>query len=174
MYQCNSSRKQKWIIGKTAETITAELFQDSGFKVYASGYEHILKELAQLSDKEFNRESETAKLIRQIPDFAVVDAKGQPFTIEVKYRSFVKDRFWFTSAKTKNLELVLYRWNALLILITNEKPYFRIINKYMIGKQKSMPLQEYKMLSIPVDIINNYEHMVDRFIIQPGLNREQA
>ena len=153
-------------MGKIAETIAAELLRDSGFKVFAMGYEHTLKELAQLSDKEFDRENKTAKLIRQIPDFVIVDQQGEPFTIEVKYRSHVKDRFWFTNAKTEDLELVLYRWNALLMLITNEKPYFRIMNKYMIGKRKSMPLQEYKMLSIPADIINAYESLVDHFIIQ--------
>ena len=174
MNQCDGNRKEKWIMGKIAEIITSELLRDSGFKVFAMGYEHTLKELTQMNNKEFNRESKTARLIRQIPDFVVVDAKGEPFTVEVKYRSHTKDRFWFNNAKIEELELVLYRWNALILLMTDKKPYFRIINKYMIGKRKSMPLQEYKMLSIPAEIINAYECLVDLFIIQPGLNKEQA
>lgn len=165
----NNGSKVNWFKGKTAESIIEELFHDCKYNVFRMGYESILKNLAQLRGTELNRKCLTTKILSSFPDFAVVDQKGDPFIIEVKYRTYRKGRYWFIDTGKTELADVLKRWNALLVLITNEKPYFRVIDKNMILEEKSIPLQECKELSVPVEIIKKYETHVENLIIHAGM-----
>jgi hypothetical protein len=71
-------------IGKTAEKIVQELFEEAGFEVIKYGYEHTVPKLA---NKEIKIIGETADYIRHQPDFIVVNKKNEAFFVEVKFRS---------------------------------------------------------------------------------------
>ena len=71
--------------GRMAETLFEEMMRQCGNIVYRFGYEAIVQNLTQLEEK-FDRFSEVGERIRAIPDFIVVDKKGKPEFVEVKFR----------------------------------------------------------------------------------------
>jgi len=74
-------------IGKIAEKIIKELFEEAGWKVIRYGYEHTVPELLPNFDKgKFLINGEAASFIRHQPDFIVVNQKNEAFFVEVKFR----------------------------------------------------------------------------------------
>ena len=71
--------------GRMAEALVSEILRESGNQVYRFGYESVLQNLTQV-EKVFDRESEIGEKIRSIPDLLVINKKGEPFFIEVKFR----------------------------------------------------------------------------------------
>jgi len=71
--------------GRMAETLFEELMRQSGNIVYRFGYEAIVQNLTQLEEK-FDRYNEVGERIRAMPDFIVIDRKGKPEFVEVKFR----------------------------------------------------------------------------------------
>lgn len=116
--------------GKMAETLVNELLRKKGAgnKVYRFGYEIILQNLTQL-EQTFQYNTATSEIIRSIPDFVVVNKKGEPFFVEVKFRREKRGGCWFRKEEWKKLKNVLEYWGAVLILVTAEFPYFRIWEK---------------------------------------------
>lgn len=110
--------------GRMAETLVEELMKKSGNVIYRFGYEAILQNLTQVSEK-FERYTEIGEKVRAIPDFIVLDKTGVPSFVEVKFR-------WDPDAPLHDntieiLERVEKYWNALLIFVNcSEKPYFRV------------------------------------------------
>src|SRR3990167_6907718 len=76
--------------GRMAETLFEELMKESGNIVYRFGYEAIVQNLIQLEEK-FSRYSDVGEKIRSIPDFIVLDKKGEPLLVEVKFRARPND-----------------------------------------------------------------------------------
>lgn len=88
----------------------------------AVGYEAIVQNLSQL-EKAFDRYSEVGERIRAIPDFIVIDAKGKPDFVEVKFR-------WKPELHNTDydlLEKIDKFWKAKMIFVNCwEQPYFRV------------------------------------------------
>jgi hypothetical protein len=79
--------KKSFAIGKTAEKIVSDLFEEAGFKVIKYGYEHTVKELVS----RYNPiQGPAADFIRHQPDFIVVNEDNEAFFVEVKYRKYGK------------------------------------------------------------------------------------
>lgn len=124
--------------GRMAETLVEELLRQSGNIVYRFGYEAIVQNLAQ-SAGNFDRQSEVGEKIRSIPDFIVVDKKGKPEFVEVKFRwksevVFEKDY--------KLFEKIEKFWAAKLIFVSCwQQPYFRIAEPPYFDKNKKLRLE---------------------------------
>ena len=71
--------------GRMAETLVDEMLRKSGNTVYRFGYEAIMQNLTQIK-RSFDAHSEVGERIRAIPDFIVIDGKGNPIFLEVKFR----------------------------------------------------------------------------------------
>ena len=71
--------------GRMAESLVSEILREAGNQVYRFGYESTLQNLTQV-EKVFDSKSDIGEKIRSIPDLLVINKKGEPFFIEVKFR----------------------------------------------------------------------------------------
>ena len=149
--------------GRMAETLFEEMMRQSGNIVYRFGYEAIVQNLTQLEDK-FDRYSDVGEKIRAIPDFIVVDKKGKPDFVEVKFR-------WkpeLHSDDYKMLEKIEKLWSPKLVFVNCwEQPYFRITEPPYIDKNKKLkqrPLLDQIDWKIDKEIYAEYENLVHRYL----------
>ncbi|OGZ32739.1 MAG: hypothetical protein A3H02_02040 [Candidatus Niyogibacteria bacterium RIFCSPLOWO2_12_FULL_41_13] len=148
--------------GRMAETLFEELMRQSGNIVYRFGYEAIAQNLTQLEEK-FDRYSEVGERIRAIPDFIVIDQKGKPDFVEVKFRwkpELHRDDF----EKLKKIDKL---WSPKLIFVNCWKqPYFRISEPPYIdkGKLRLKPLLAENNWRINREIYDEYERLVYKYL----------
>src|SRR3972149_1546653 len=120
--------------GRMAETLFEELLKESGNIVYRFGYEAIVQNLVQLEEK-FDRYNEVGERIRVIPDFIVLNKKGEPILVEVKFRG---ERVLHKET-IERLDKVNKFWGAKVIFVNcKERPYFRVSNPPYIDKKGSL------------------------------------
>ena len=152
--------------GRIAETLIEEMFKKSGYQVYRFGYERLLENVSQL--KQEIVDSNTFERIRSIPDFLIVDSKGNIQLIEVKYRSSGE-------ILPEELEKYAYFWEeARIILVTPKEPHFRIsyINRFC-KNGKLYSLEEDKFTEIHPDIIREFSKVVKRYFGKDSGHREK-
>ena len=151
--------------GRMAETLFEELMKKSGNIVYRFGYEAIVQNLTQLDEK-FDRYTEVGEKIRSIPDFIVLDKKGEPILVEVKFRARPTDP---THPDTiKILERLDRFWGAMLVVVNCwEQPYFRFALPPYLGEENKMeliPLVDAKRFSIEGKTYAEYESLVHKYL----------
>lgn len=151
--------------GRMAETLVEELLKKSGNTVYRFGYEAIVQNLTQIK-KSFDLHNDAGERIRAIPDFIIVDDKGEPTFVEVKFR-------WngqLHESDRIRLKKIGEFWKAKIIFVnTTNKPYFQISNpKYIDGDGKliSRPLLEETGLKINSKLYADFEGLVEKYLVQ--------
>lgn len=147
--------------GRIAEGLVEELLKKSGNKVYRFGYEAVLQNLTQL-EKVFDRESEVGQRIKSIPDFIVISKEGKPFFVEVKFRT----DFVVYSKDIRRIELIEKFWRAKIIIVTPEKPYFRISSSPYLNKKQEwtwIPLEEDQNFGIAADVFKKFNGLVEKY-----------
>jgi len=160
--------------GRMAETLVEELLKQSGNIVYRFGYEALVQNLTQLEEK-FDRFSEVGERIRAIPDFIVIDKKGKPEFLEVKFRwkpELHRDDY-------RLLEKINRFWGAKLVLVNCwEQPYFRISDPPYVDKNKRIrlrPLSSETNWKIDKGVYEECERLVHRYLtptlVPPRMNR---
>lgn len=149
--------------GRMAETLFEELMRQSGNIVYRFGYEAIVQNLTQREEK-FDRYSDVGERIRAIPDFIVIDKKGKPSLVEVKFR-------WkpeLHAEDYKKLEKIEKFWNAKLVFVNCwEQPYFRISISPYFGRDKILkmrPLIDEDDWKIDRRVYEVYEELVHKYL----------
>ena len=156
--------------GRMAEMLVEELLKKSGNKVYRFGYEAITQNLVQ-PDEIFNGNTEVGQKIRTIPDFIVVNKKGIPEFVEVKFR-------WNAEPNEKDLipfQTTAKHWKAPIVLVNcNERPYFRVLMPPYFdakGNFKFIPLERVSEWNIDKDALAKSEEMVARYLGSTMLHR---
>jgi hypothetical protein len=150
--------------GRIAEGIVEELLKKCGNKVYRFGYEAVLQNLTQL-EKTFDRENEVGQRIKSIPDFIVINKCGEPLFVEVKFRT----NLVVYSKDIKLIDFIEKFWKAKIILLTVQKPYFRISNSPYLDREqgwKWIPLEEEKDLGIEKDILEHFNGFVENYFLR--------
>lgn len=149
--------------GRMAETLVEELLRKSGNAIYRFGYEAIIQNLAQIQQS-FDHHTETGERIRAIPDFIIIDLKGNPIFIEVKFR-------WngqLHDNDRERLERIKKFWNAKIIFVNCfQKPFFQISSAPYInesGELLSKPLIEETAWKIDSAIYNEFEGLVEKYL----------
>lgn len=149
--------------GRMAETLFEELMRQSGNIVYRFGYEAIVQNLTQLEEK-FDRYSEVGERIRAIPDFIVVDKKGKPEFVEVKFR-------WKPELHASDyamLEKIHKFWDARVVFVHCwPQPDFRISSPPYVDRQKKLvtkSLLEETNWKIDKKLYEIYEELVYRYL----------
>ena len=151
--------------GRMAETLVEELLRQCGNIVYRFGYEAIVQNLTQLEEK-FYRFSEVGERLRAMPDFIVVNKKGTPSFVEVKFR-------WRPDLELHKETLEIIRrvqkyWNAKLIFVNCwQRPYFRISDPPYIDRNKklvSRPLLEENEWRIDKNLYGESERLVHKYL----------
>lgn len=117
----NRSWMESTLKGDIARVLFEQILQKSGNKIQRTGWETIFPFLAQ--SWEYERDTIPGiRILRNMPDFIVVDKANQPSFVEIKYRKKGEHRDTRNDFKTA-IEL----WHAHLVLVTKvSKPYFRI------------------------------------------------
>ncbi len=149
--------------GRIAETLFEELMRQSGNIVYRFGYEAIVQNLTQLEER-FDRYSEVGERIRSIPDFIVINRKGKPVFIEVKFR-------WKPELHQNDyamMERIEKFWNAKIVFVNCwEQPYFRIVDPPYIDKKGNLhtrPLLEDSDWKISKKLYDEFERLVYKYL----------
>lgn len=151
--------------GRMAETLFEELLRQSGNIVYRFGYEAIVQNLTQLEEK-FDKHTEVGERIRAIPDFIVIDNKGKPEFVEVKFRWKPDEALHKETLEI--LERVTKFWNAKIVFVNCwQQPYFRISEPPYVDKNKKLvlkPLLEETNWGIDKRLYEEYEDLVHRYL----------
>lgn len=149
--------------GRMAETIIEEMLMSCGNKVYRFGYEAIVQNLVQI-EGHFDVNSEVALKIRTIPDFIIVDKKGNTSFLEVKFR-------WDGKLKETDIQRIKKIekfWDSPIIFVCcYKKPYFRMSYPPYIDKKNELlfkPLNEIISLDVNVNKIEKYEELVEKYL----------
>jgi hypothetical protein len=157
--------------GRMAESLVQDLLQEAGNQVYRFGYEAILQNLTQV-ERVFDGHGEMGEKIRSIPDFLVVNKKGEPFFIEVKFRWHQE---WHEE-DFKKLDNLKKFWQPIIIFVNcYEKPYFLITKPPYCDKNKKLagwPLEDADYLGITKDIIEKYDILVKKYL-SPTLTKQK-
>jgi hypothetical protein len=159
----NNFDPESMLKGRMAETLVDDLLKQSGNTVYRFGYEAILQNLTQIQQS-FERHSDAGERIRAIPDFIVVDIKGKPIFLEVKFRWDGKPH----EDDKQRFARIGDFWSAKIIVVNRiEKPYFRISNPPYLNKDGSFswkPLIEEKSWKIDKEIYQKFETLVEKYL----------
>lgn len=149
--------------GRMAESLFEELLKKSGNKVYRFGYEAILQNLTQIQ-RSFDIDSETGYRIRAIPDFVVVNHKGETDFVEVKFRWSGK----LHKEDHERLKRIRSYWQAKLVVVNclNE-PYFRVSRPPYFNKEDkfcSRSVLEESSWNIKEEDYKEYEVLVEKYL----------
>lgn len=152
---------ENMIKGRIAEAIIEELLKASGNDVYRFGYESILQNLVQRGSN-FDHRNKNAHQVKSIPDFVVLNAEGNNFFLEVKFRArpewLLRDPF---------LRRVTEYWQPKLILVTVTKPYFRIVTPESLLDERCSfeSLETDPDFHITRPALESFEPLVERFLV---------
>jgi hypothetical protein len=149
--------------GRIGECLVEELLKQCGNKVYRFGYEAVLQNLTQL-EKAFDRDSEIGQRISSIPDFIVINQKGKPFFVEVKFRTDPK----IYPADAEHYFIIEEFWKSKIILLTLQKPYFRISNILDFNDRKELnwrPLEKDNNFEINPEILKQFYLLIEKYCI---------
>ena len=152
---------ENMIKGRIAEAIIEELLKASGNDVYRFGYESILQNLVQRGSN-FDRRNKNAHQVQSIPDFVVLNAEGNNFFLEVKFRA---NPDWLI--KDPRLRRTMEYWQPKLILVTVVKPYFRIVTPKSLLDERCFfePLKTDPDFDVTRIDLDSFEPLVERFLI---------
>lgn len=151
--------------GRMAESLVENLLRDAGNQVYRFGYESVLQNLTQLENI-FNKYGEVGEQIRAIPDFLVINGKGEPFFVEVKFR-------WqpeWHEGDLKTLERIDRFWKATIIFVNcSTKPYFMVSRPPYVDENKKLkaePLYESEEFGFKNSKINLavFDGLVEKYL----------
>ncbi|WP_319589274.1 hypothetical protein [uncultured Draconibacterium sp.] len=147
----NKDFHYRLIKARVAETLIKELFQNCGYTVFEYGMERTVPTiLGKIQDKD----EETAKQIRSMPDFVVqCPENGQLNYVEVKYRKSGKFRL---SDLIKDYP---YK-NAIFIIVS--KSTIRVISYNELEQGNSLPangcsLEDCETFNLNKELVEKYK-----------------
>lgn len=146
--------------GRMAESLVEELLKQCGNKVYRFGYEAVLQNLTQLEES-FERESEMGQRITSIPDFIVV-SKKKISLVEVKFRTDLT----LLEKDVKKLKIVEEFWQAKIIWVTLNKPYFRVSSPPYFnekGKLRWRPLENDSLFGVSSKTLKSFNQLIESY-----------
>lgn len=153
----NNDFHYRIIKARIAETLIKELFQNCGYSVFEYGME---RSVPTILGKIQDRNEETAKQIRSMPDFVVQNAKnGKLDYVEVKYR---KDgRFSLSDL----IEDYPYK-NAIFIIVSkhNIKAItFADLEESLTIQTKGVNLEEFPLFDLNKEMVWKYRRYTESF-----------
>jgi len=165
----NDLYAESMLKGRMAETLVEEMLKKCGNQVYRFGYEAVLQNLTQLEAR-FDKHTEVSERMRAIPDFVVIDGKGKPAFVEVKFR---RDPIEPLHEETiDKLERVEKYWNAEMIFVNCvEAPYFRISRppyfKNVSQPKRGLvlePITSVQAWNVSDNVYEEYEKLVQKYL----------
>jgi len=161
----NGFSSESMLKGRMAESMVEELLKKSGNTVYRFGYEAIMQNLTQIK-RSFDIHSDTGERIRTIPDFIIIDERGDSVFLEVKFR-------WNGlphKDDTERLKKISEFWNAKIIFVSSlRSPYFQISKPPYFdekGRFVTKPLLKETEWKIDPAVYAETEKLVEKYLSQ--------
>jgi hypothetical protein len=108
-----------------------------------------------------------------MPDFIVIDKKGKPIFVEVKFRG----RMELYRRDYEKLEKLNNLWSAKLIIVNcSEWPYFRVSDPPYIDKNHNLilrPLLEETIWEIDKKLYDKCEELVFRYLTSTSITNSR-
>jgi|SRR3989344_1409602 len=156
--------------GNMAESLAENILREAGNQVYRFGYESVLQNLTQI-DRIFDRYTEIGEQISSIPDFLVINKKGKPFFVEVKFRWHQE---WHEN-DFKMLDRLDKFWRPIIIFVNcSKKSYFLVTKPPYYNKQKQpsgWPIEKVDYFNVSKNMIKNYDFLVEKYL-KPTLRNQ--
>jgi len=151
----NVDFSDRLIRGRIAEIIFEQMLRDTNdFTVLHFGYEHIVPELSR--DPK-DRESETMKIIRRAPDFAVINKQTKKVhLIEVKFQRKLSRTYTLEAASAMN-----ECWNPSSLFIATLDGFFFDDISNIIDNEGVIPPLVHKM--IPIELQEKYLNLLRKY-----------
>jgi len=157
-------RRETNLKAQMAQSLVFDLLVESGNEVFKISPRTLLPLTLQIEDSLASHPTIDRKL-RSIPDLLIIDRKGTPHLISVKFR-WHPDGHQSDIAKIKKIG---ESWNESAIIFVNctEKPYFRIsyqpfVNK--AGKLISSPITSHATFKISTALMSEFERLVVKYL----------
>lgn len=146
-----------------AESLVQNLLTEAGNDVYRLGRSTLPATLA--IEDALASDERIAHKLRAIPDFLVVDQKGAPHLVEVKFR-------WNPEGHENDIKKLVKigeLWSEALIIFVNcsEKPYFRISQAPFVSKKGSIaaaPLTNFPKFKVSDNLIRKFDELVVKYL----------
>ncbi len=150
--------------GRMAESLVSEILREAGNQVYRFGYESTLQNLTQV-EKVFDRHTKIGEKIRDIPDLLVINSKGEPFFVEVKFRW---NRDWHKNDSDMLKRLGSF-WQPIIIFVNcYTKPYFLATKPPYYNRQtkklSGWPLERIDAFDVSRSILEKYDVLVKKYL----------
>ena len=150
--------------GRMAESLVSEMLREAGNQVYRFGYESTLGNLTQVA-KVFDGNTEIGEKIRSIPDLLVINKKGEPFFVEVKFRW---NRDWHKNDYDMLKKLESF-WKPTIIFVNcYSKPYFLLTKppyyNRSLKKLSGIPLERAYYLDMTPSLVGKYDALVKKYL----------
>lgn len=162
--QKEQDRRETNLKARMAQSLVRDLLTESGNDVHALGLESLVPVTLTLEDA-LEKNRRLGEKLRSIPDFLVLDTKGMPHVLEVKFRWRPEGH----SNDAKRLKVLSTYWDEAMVVFVNcsEKPYFRVSHAPFVnraGKIVSVPLESFEAFSISDSLIKKFELLVAKYL----------
>jgi hypothetical protein len=157
------SQRETSLKSTMAESLVQNLLTEAGNDVYKLGRSTLPTTLA-IEDALASDERISHKL-RAIPDFLVLDQKGTPHLVEVKFR-------WHPDGHENDIKKLVKigeLWSEALIIFVNcsEKPYFRISHAPFVSKKGTIitaPLTSFSQFKLSENLVGKFNELVVKYL----------
>jgi hypothetical protein len=148
---------------RMAESLVYDLLTEAGNDVYRIGYRTLLPSTLSIEDA-LQSHPTIGKKLRAVPEFLVLDRKGNPHLVDVKFRWNPEGHVTDIAKLKKVGEL----WDEALIIFVNcsQKPYFRISHAPFISRGAiiTAPVTQHAAFNIPITLVERFDTLVVKYL----------
>ncbi len=156
-------RRETNLKARMAESLVYDLLTEAGNDVYRIGYRTLLPSTLGIDDA-LEGHPTISKKLRAIPEFLVLDRKGNPHLVDVKFRWNPQGHVTDIAKLKKVGEL----WDEALIVFVNcsERPYVRLSHAPFISRGTiiTVPITQHSAFNIPNLLVEKFESLVVKYL----------
>ena len=157
-------RRETNLKARMAESLVYDLLTESGNDVHRIGYRTLLPSTLGIEDA-LESHPTISKKLRAIPEFLVIDRKGNPHLVDVKFR-------WQPQGHANDilkLKKMGELWDEALIIFVNcsEKPYFRLSHAPFVSRSGAIitaPVTTHAAFGIPASLVERFDNLVVKYL----------
>jgi len=141
------------IKSRIAGFIVSLMLQESGYTIIPYGSDYILERLIQAG---ITKHSKVSKILLNMPTFVIVNKNKEPIFLKIRFRGKNKSG---RNIDWGNRQINQYWFNAHMVVVTNEKPYF-----YLVKGESTVPLIK-SVFNINKKTHDKFVRLVEKFLL---------
>jgi hypothetical protein len=157
-------RRETNLKARMARSLVSDLLIEAGNDVYPIGYEDIVPQTLALEDA-LSTNKRLHEKLRAIPDLIVIDRRGMPHAVEVKFRWNPEGHVTDAKKLSKLREL----WEESMVVFVNcsQKPYFRLSHAPYVNRRGeiiTVPIESFESFKISHGLLAEFERLVVKYL----------